>query len=211
VSRSPSGDRGAQRREELLDATVVVLAELGPRGVTHRSVSAAAGASLGLTRYWFDSREGLIRAALEHLAARDVAAVTLAVERILDAEPDRDELVRDLARAFTRELARDRVRALARYELFLHAARAPALRPALQAWGAAYRHLIERVLCVAGHPGGESHAALVLDAVNGLLLEQLAVPRADFERAVLRPALGELIAGAAQRAGAVAPHAASTT
>lgn len=169
-----------------------MLAEHGTRGVTHRAVSEAAGASLGLTRYWFDSREQLLEAALRHLAERDVATMTAALEAVLK-DATRENLPRRAAAVLAAQLETDRVRALARYELFLEAARRPGLADALREWGEAYRKLIGRLLHAAGCEANDVRATLVLDAVNGLQLEQLAAPRPDFAVAVLEPALAQLL------------------
>jgi DNA-binding transcriptional regulator YbjK len=199
VSRLPVDDRGTRRRQELLDATLVVLAEHGTRGVTHRAVSEAAGASLGLTRYWFTTREQLLEAALRHVAQRDITAMTLSLEAVM-AQTPRDELPHRVAAVFADGLAEDRVGALARYELFLEAARNPALGDALRAWGDSYRELIARLLRAASNAQDDGRSTLVLDAVNGLLLEQLATPRSDFLHAVLEPAMVQLLAPPTQSA-----------
>jgi DNA-binding transcriptional regulator YbjK len=192
VSRAPSGDHGEQRRQELLEATLTVLAENGTRGVTHRAVSQAAGASLGLTRYWFASREQLLEAALRYLVERDVSAITTAIETVV-AEAPREEIPSRVAVVFAAELALHRVRALARYELFLEAARRPPLRDALREWREAYCELIAQLLRASGNDHDGVRPTLVLDAVNGLLLDQLAAPRPDFLRAVLEPAMAQLL------------------
>ena len=50
----------ADRRTEILDAALRVLAEHGMRGLTHRAVDAAAGIAPGSTSYYFRSRSALV-------------------------------------------------------------------------------------------------------------------------------------------------------
>ena len=50
----------ADRRTEILDAALRVLAEHGMRGLTHRAVDEAAGIPPGSTSYYFRSRSALV-------------------------------------------------------------------------------------------------------------------------------------------------------
>jgi DNA-binding transcriptional regulator YbjK len=185
--RSPAQARGEARRRALLDAAVRLLARDGARAVTHRAVASEAGTTHGAPRYWFSTREQLLDEALRHIAAGQVAAVERVLDEVADASPA--QRVERLARHINGPLAADRDATVARYELFLEAARRPRLRRALQEWGDAYRRLFVAELESAGSAQAEVEAELLLNLINGLLLAQLATPRADFEEAVLRPAL----------------------
>jgi TetR/AcrR family transcriptional regulator, regulator of biofilm formation and stress response len=185
--RSPAQPRGEARRRALLDAAVRLLARDGARAVTHRAVAREAGTTHGAPRYWFSTRDQLLDEALRHIAARQVAAVERVLGEVADAPPA--DRVDRLARHIAGPLVADRDATVARYELFLEAARRPRLRRALQDWGDAYRRLFAAELESAGSPHPEVEAELLLNLINGLLLAQLATPRPDFEEAVLRPAL----------------------
>jgi AcrR family transcriptional regulator len=52
------------RRTQLLDATIVVIARRGVRGLRVQEVAAEAGVSVPLLYHYFGSREGLLEAAL---------------------------------------------------------------------------------------------------------------------------------------------------
>jgi DNA-binding transcriptional regulator YbjK len=185
--RAPAQARGAARRQALLDAAVALLARDGARAVTHRAVAREAGTTHGAPRYYFATRDQLLDEALRHMAARQVAAV----ERVLSEPGGAPAAARAdrLARHIAGPLAADRDATIARYELFLETARSPRLRPALEEWGDAYRRLLTAELAAAGSADPGTDAELLLNLINGLLLAQLALPRDDFQEALLRPAL----------------------
>ncbi len=64
----------ADRRTEILDAALRVLAEHGMRGLTHRGVDAAAGIAPGSTSYYFRSRSALVEGCVARLVEIDQAA-----------------------------------------------------------------------------------------------------------------------------------------
>ena len=58
----------ADRRTEILDAALRVLADHGMRGLTHRAVDAAAGIAPGSTSYYFRSRSALVAGCVDAAA-----------------------------------------------------------------------------------------------------------------------------------------------
>lgn len=60
-------ERSLRRRTEILNAAILLLTRSGMNGVTHRSVAAEAGASLGSIRYYFESREALLLACIDRI------------------------------------------------------------------------------------------------------------------------------------------------
>jgi TetR/AcrR family transcriptional regulator, regulator of biofilm formation and stress response len=189
----PVQERSEATRDRLLRATIELLASGGPRAVTHRAVAEAAGAAHGSTRYYFANRDELIRAALRKLADEDVAAVAEELERAPHGSAEPQRIARRLSALLADRIKRDPDRELSRYELFLLAAREPALRPDLDAWGNAYRQLFVTFLQRLASTDPETDAHLILSVGNALLLEQVAVQRPNFEAAVLRPALTRLL------------------
>jgi TetR/AcrR family transcriptional regulator, regulator of biofilm formation and stress response len=170
--------RGAARREALLDAVLRIVAEVGADAITHRRVAEEAGLPLASTTYYFESKEHLLTAALEHAAERDVARLHaflghapwdvpdplgLVVDAILDPLQDNDLSCR--------------ASLLATYVLMLEAARRPALREIIRRWTEAYLDALSRLLERAGSTDSRSDAAILLAAADGLLLEQLASDR----------------------------------
>lgn len=60
----------AERRQELIDAAVLVIAERGVDGATTRRIADRAGAPLATLHYCFASKELLFGAVYEHIAGR---------------------------------------------------------------------------------------------------------------------------------------------
>lgn len=147
--------RGERRRAELIDATLTVIERDGVGGVSHRSVARVAGVSPS--------------AAIHHFATLDdllVAAVTKANEESVRAvEEVRD--VGGLAELLSREVVEERARFVALFELYLLAARRPALRPEAYRW-------IESVRAAALRLGADEVGARALTAaLDGLGIHAL--------------------------------------
>lgn len=60
-------DQVAERRQSLLDAAVAVIAQKGLIGTTISSIAAEAKCSYGVVSFHFNSKEGIILAALDYL------------------------------------------------------------------------------------------------------------------------------------------------
>ena len=95
----------SDRRSALLEAAIKVIARRGVRGLRVEQVAAEAGVAVSLIYYYFDNRNGLVRATLEHANERAAAVASSeegaavsgreAVERSLLAELGDDDHVRD--------------------------------------------------------------------------------------------------------------------
>ena len=59
------------RRTQLLDAALAVVADKGMKGLTHRAVDAAAQVAEGTTSNYFRSRAALVEAVLDRLLELD--------------------------------------------------------------------------------------------------------------------------------------------
>ena len=116
----------ADRRTEILDAALRVLAEQGMRGLTHRAVDAAAGIAAGSTSYYFRSRSALVAGCVARLVELDQA---VEVPEMAAAAPG--GLVDALVAVTVAMATTGRHRTLARYELSLAGVREPGLRAAL--------------------------------------------------------------------------------
>jgi DNA-binding transcriptional regulator YbjK len=62
---------GQNRRRELCDAAIRVLAEQGSRGLSHQQVDRCAGAPNGTTSYYYRTRAALLRGVAERVAEID--------------------------------------------------------------------------------------------------------------------------------------------
>jgi DNA-binding transcriptional regulator YbjK len=163
--------RNDERRRELADAGLAVLARDGARGLTHRAVDTAAGAPAGTASNYFRSREalfaGLFARIGERLAPDPAVAADLAAR-----EPSR-ELFAAYIRDIVARLGAEREVTLALFELRLEAARRPELRGTVGEWLRANFAGDVEFNRRAGLPGGAAEVALFHYAIDGLLFDRL--------------------------------------
>ena len=180
------------RRTEIVDAALAVLAEQGLRGLTHRAVDGAAGIAAGSTSYYFRTRAALVQACVARLLELDLAAELPAVR---DAGPD--ALLDVLTGVGVAMVTGERRRTLARYELSLAAARDPQLRAHLVRGGDIIRRLGAQVLAGRGVAAADAAADELAAVLDGLVFTALL--RGPHEPARLarwmRPALARALSG----------------
>ncbi|WP_395244117.1 TetR/AcrR family transcriptional regulator [Agromyces sp. MMS24-K17] len=176
--------RNAERRRQLLDASVEVLAGQGSRGLTFGAVDRSAGVPAGTASNYFTSRDQLVDELATHVFERltpdpDQVAARLAAGRTRDTE-------RDLMHWLVERAMGDRSAHLALFELRLEATRNPRLAPAVTKHfagnlaGATSDHVD------GGFPGDASTVLVLYLAMTGLLLEHLTMPGLLGEDAVRR-------------------------
>lgn len=200
--REPAAEltrRGEQRRTELLAAALRVVVRDGVGSLTYRAVAAEAGASHGSILYYFGSREALVREVLRWVAERNAATLQAYWAEVEQHAHEPREFAAVLSRHSAAQLATDRDMGIAVYELQLAAARDPALRDLLREWGRSYARTAESALRALGSDDPAADMAQLTNAIGGLVVGQLAVPRRDFEPRVLRPAVERLVLAIAGR------------
>jgi DNA-binding transcriptional regulator YbjK len=147
--------RGERRRAQLISATLALIESNGVAAVSHRSVSRIAEVSPSAVLHHFQTLDDLLVAALVRANDESMAALALV----------RD--VTGLAAYIISELTEHRARTVALYELYLLAARRPALRPEAGRW-------MDAVKTAALRLGADEPAATALVAVvDGLGLQAL--------------------------------------
>ncbi len=171
-----------------------VIGAHGADAVTHRAVAQEAGVPVSATTYYFASKDELLEQTLL-LAAREE---TERLERlVLDLAP-LSLSATDWAAAVAAQIAADirdePDKHVALFELGLEATRTELLRGELARWQEAHIRLAEMGCRAVGSEEPELDARIVVAALTGLILEQLASGRGDFEEQVLRPALERLFA-----------------
>jgi DNA-binding transcriptional regulator YbjK len=114
-----------QRRHELCDAAIELLAEDGARGLTHLRVDRRAGVADGSTSFYFHSRADLLRAVTNRVVSQDVADFEAAMTAAKAADCDREKtlLSRLAEQAMRTAVEPERSRARARFELMMMAQR----------------------------------------------------------------------------------------
>jgi AcrR family transcriptional regulator len=161
-------------RDRLLDAALDVLGRQGGGALTVRAVQDAAGLPHGSVRHHFKDRAGLLRELFSHLATRESAAVP----------------GKDAAATLAHWLGPGRTLTLARYELFLMAARDPDLREPLVA-------ARERFVAALAEHRDTDEATMLVAALDGLLLDALV--RGDHGEERMRALVRKLDARPASR------------
>lgn len=172
-TQTARSEHGAERRAAIAAGAVRVLSREGLAAVTHRAVAREAGVPLAATTYYFSSKEELLIEALGLLVAEEVAMLQNRASELGDAIGSPEEFARELASALIPQ-TEDEVRVLiAKFEVYLEAARNPALRDKVAEWVATYNGLAEAALEVAGAPDPAAAAPLLVAGVDGLLAQAL--------------------------------------
>jgi DNA-binding transcriptional regulator YbjK len=157
-----------------------VIAKVGIGRTTHRAVAARAGLPLGATTYYFPTLDDLIAAGLRQ--------ATEALQADLEQRAPTLRDTRDLAAALTEltlSYLEDRGQTQIEYELFVAAARDPALRPLAETWLTGMTDLLEPHV---GRPTARTLIALL----DGAMLHAL-VTATPLDPAPLTAALRALI------------------
>jgi DNA-binding transcriptional regulator YbjK len=193
AQRSLAAGEPAPARERLLRATLEVVGEHGVAGLSHRRVAAAAGVSLGSLTYHFASQEELLREALNRFVSDEAARLQLLARQLQAGGSGPAQLAERVAALV--EDDSPRAEQVAQLELYLHAARDPALSEAAARCFAAYEQVAEAAFAAAGVPAAARHARAVVGLLDGLALRRLATGRAaagETARALLTYAAGAL-------------------
>jgi DNA-binding transcriptional regulator YbjK len=122
---------GDERRRELCDAAIQVLAEHGSRGLTHGHVDRCAGVPEGTTSYYYRTRAALLRGVGWRIAEIDVANLQSVIDEPLDPDSPFAHLAElTMMQSDGPGLMLNR----ARHELLLGAVRDPGLGETAQAF-----------------------------------------------------------------------------
>jgi DNA-binding transcriptional regulator YbjK len=143
--------RGARRRAELIAATLAVIERDGVGGVSHRAVARIAGVSPSAALHHFATLDDLLVAALVSASEDSMAAIA----ELEDIE--------GFTRLLTEEAVHRRPRFVALYQLYLLAARRPALRPEARRWIAAVEDAARRL---GADDVGARAVAIALDGLG---------------------------------------------
>ncbi|MBK8077193.1 MAG: TetR family transcriptional regulator [Kineosporiaceae bacterium] len=173
--------KGEQTRLLLLESARDLVAERGLSALTHRAIEGRAGVSHGVTTYHFATREALLGALLEFVGDELLAWQSAIRARLAAADPatlDHHQIAREVVT----ELMSRRTNTLARYELYLYAARRPDLAEVMARARRRHVDLETRAFERLGAVNPELAANRYLSALEGLVLYQISVPEPDFER-----------------------------
>ena len=189
---APRRQNSAEKRSQVLDATLRVLAREGTRGVTHRAVAAEAGTSLRATTYYFSSRKELLSEALRHYAQAAIQRFD-AIRAPLPAQDPIAAAAEMLAATVMSDLEHDRPGLIAEYELVLGLSRDSTLEPVYREWQALLLGILEEYTLFFGSSSPTLHARIVLATLRGLELEALSKPSEQPDPDQLREAFTVLL------------------
>ncbi len=174
VTRVPQQARGEERRELILRAALIVIGRRGIGAVTHRSVAEEAGVPLGSLTYWFATKDDLLRDALRLFVDEEAQRL-----RRVGAGLTADLSPGEIAARFAEVLrSNDGPEQVAQFELYLEAARNPALREAAAECFRAYEEVTVLALHAAGVEDAVGVAAVFVSLADGLGLRRQATGEA---------------------------------
>ncbi len=169
VTRVPQQARGEERRELILRAALAVVGRRGIGAVTHRSVAEEAGVPLGSLTYWFATKDDLLREALRLFVDEEAERLRSVGEELVEGMPPEE-----IAERFSEVLeAGDGMEQVAQFQLYLEAARNPALAEVAQQCFAAYDDICRQALRAAGAEADGPLPALFVALADGLGLRRL--------------------------------------
>jgi len=166
----------AERRRDLCDTAIQLLADNGAKGLSHLKVDRKSGVPDGTTSFYFRTRSALLRAVAERLAELDLATL----QSVADSTDGRGDNLSPsrLSQVVIQAGSEPQLsRTKARYELTMQAARDPAMAAILQQATDGFTKLHREILVQLMPHGAELESAVVEDLsnitltfINGLLL-----------------------------------------
>ncbi|NDL55926.1 TetR/AcrR family transcriptional regulator [Phytoactinopolyspora mesophila] len=186
------------RKQRVADAAIEVIAAEGLRGLTHRAADAWAQLPPGSASSCFRTRLALLSAVLQRIVELDEQMLSQFSMNgwNVDTHEGRERIVDTFTELLEYWLGPGRVRARARLEIYLDAARRPELQPDLRT---ATRRFVERAAAgmrSGGLPLEDESARILLAQIDGLLYDAMARPfYHQTEHAVLRREVEVVIAG----------------
>ena len=170
--RKPNPD---QRRRELCDAAIQLLADDGSKGLSHLKVDARAGVPDGTTSFYFRTRAALLHATAERMVELDLATL----QAVADSPGLEDGASASPLAKVVIQSGEDPqlTRTKARYELTMQATRDTAMAAILERATAAFTKLHHDIFVQLLPRGAELDPAVVDDLtnitltfINGLLM-----------------------------------------
>lgn len=161
-ARRPAADR----REEMLDATIDIVARQGLRALTLRAVAQEVGVSHPLVAHHFGTRDRLLEAAVRHSMTRteSIATPQTPSGRVEDFALDAEQIA-----------AKEPVLQAFQYEMILESTRRPELVPHIHELYAQWRSMTREAMQDVGIRDLDAVSHLVFAAMDGLVFEQLVL------------------------------------
>ncbi|MGI8309004.1 TetR/AcrR family transcriptional regulator [Saccharopolyspora hattusasensis] len=172
--------KGERRRRAIIDATLRVVARDGVGAVSHRNIAREAEVPPASIAYYFAGIDDLLVATL----LESCETLIVEIDRLRGQVRENSDWPRLIAEALASMVRDQRERTVGEYELYLLAARRPALRPAARRWIEVAAGFIND-----GAGGDEPVIRALFAAIDGLLMQALIAdepPTADDLEPTLR-------------------------
>ncbi len=170
--RKPNPD---QRRRELCDAAIQLLADDGAKGLSHLKVDGRAGVPDGTTSFYFRTRSALLHAVAERMVELDLTTLQTVADSAAVADGSSASALAKVVIQSGEEPQLSRTRA--RYEMTIQATRDAAIGATLQRAVDAFTKLHHDILVQLLPHGADLDPAVVDDLsnvtltfINGLML-----------------------------------------
>jgi DNA-binding transcriptional regulator YbjK len=172
-----------ERRAQILDAAIGILADVGVGGLTHRQVDDRVDLPAGTTSNYFRTRQAL----LEATAARTVDLHWQRVEALRAAVGSltREGLKSLMTRMIAEPDEQTRRYTLARFELFMEGTRRPELQPFLKDLQAAAVKSATLIFEAAGFTPTAQQMEELSQVLNGYVFSNLTISGAPDDPAGL--------------------------
>ncbi len=185
-----------ERRTQILDAAIDILADTGVGGVTHRQVDQRAGLPPGTTSNYFRTRLALLEGAAGHVADLHWRRVAQ-LQKVIGAVQTQQGVKALMARMLADPDEQARRGHIARFELFLEGTRRPELRPALDQIQSAAVKSAGLILRAGGFDPSADQMEELSRLLNGVAFSNITIPAdwpagsdpADFIDRLLRAVL----------------------
>ena len=179
----PDQEPLSPRRQQILQAAVVVLAAQGWRGVTRRAIGREGDLPESSSSAYYRSRSALQDAMAGYVMGRITDDVHGLADAIAQRPGDHQHAVAATSALFRRWL-RECDLLTARLELTLASARDAALAKVIDDARLALLEVIDEVLARSGKVHTERESVTILAALDGVLISALRRPRTEQSRMV---------------------------
>ena len=164
---------GTGRRAAILEATVSVLVRGGLAAVTHRAVAREADVPLAATTYYFSSKEELLGEALATMVEDEIMRLGQRAAEMGEGLSSPGDSAAALAEVLFPD-ADATLALLAKFEVYLEAARRPELREPAAHWQDALADLATMTLAAGGARDPERLAPVVIAGIDGIIIHELS-------------------------------------
>jgi DNA-binding transcriptional regulator YbjK len=180
--------RGAQRRIEIIDAAIEVMAQVGLAGLSMRIVATQAQMPLGALSYYFNDKSDLVAQAFQQLSDREIERVVRTAEQ-LQPTMTTEQLADLVADMIIDGFTSPQGAIVTRYELVTEASRDERLRPMFEGWYVAMVPALSRLFRDLGSHQPELDSRTVMAVMAGLEIDNIYRPLGPVDKRRIRATL----------------------